>query len=161
MPRLTVKRITSIGAVESGDNPEADILFWKAKDSKPKSANPSEGRINGGGLVDTLDLSSLDEETAEPILAFVAGLQKAATERDEKIAALEAEAVVDDEDDPLVDDNQWRKYEIEFDPFMQVPKFSGSPSNNTIRVMLEDFRDSGGVAGDVFFDNVTLSTVIR
>ena len=106
MPRLTVKRITTIGAVESGDNPEADILFWKSATLpiKPKTANPSEGRTNGGGHVDTtLDLSSLDEDQAEPILAFVAGLQKAATEAAEKIAALEAQVIVEPEDDPLVD----------------------------------------------------------
>lgn len=165
MPRLHVHRITSIGAVESGDNPEAEILFWKRAVStdererlaekgqalpdgsfpiasipdlrnaiqsfgragnKPavkrhiikrarslgridllpegwvtKTANPSEGRTNGGGPVDTLDLSSLDDDQAEPILAFVAGLQKAGTEAAEKIAALEAD--VEDEDDPLID----------------------------------------------------------
>ncbi len=106
MPRLTVKRITSIGAVESGDNPEADILFWKSATlpTKRKTKNSSEGRTNGGGHVDnTLDLSSLDEDQAEPILAFVAGLQKEATEAAEKIAALEAQVVVEVEDDPLVD----------------------------------------------------------
>jgi hypothetical protein len=27
--RLHVKSLLSIGAVEAGDNPEADILFWK------------------------------------------------------------------------------------------------------------------------------------
>jgi len=98
MPRLHITELTSIGAVESGDNPEAEILFWKST-----TTNPPEGRKNGGGPVDTLDLSSLDKETAEPILAFVAGLQKAATEADDKIAALEAKLEVEDEDDPLVD----------------------------------------------------------
>lgn len=54
---------------------------------------------------------------------------------------------------PLIDDGEWRTYTIEFDPF------AGGlvPSNNTIRVMLEDFSGSGGVAGDVFFDNVRLT----
>jgi hypothetical protein len=31
-PRLWVKSITSVGAVEEGDNPGAEILFWKARD---------------------------------------------------------------------------------------------------------------------------------
>ena len=60
------------------------------------------------------------------------------------------------ESDPLLDDGEWHTYIIEFDPF------AGEliPSNNTIRVMLEDFDTSGGVAGDVYFDNITI-TVAR
>ena len=48
----------------------------------------------------------------------------------------------------LVDDGQWRTYTIEFDPFRDF-----FPVNNRIRVMVEDFFESGGIAGDAFFDN--------
>jgi hypothetical protein len=36
--RLTVNAITSIGAVEDGDDPEARIMFWKARKDSPDSA---------------------------------------------------------------------------------------------------------------------------
>jgi hypothetical protein len=57
------------------------------------------------------------------------------------------------EDDPLSDDGQWHTYEITFDPFATF-----TPASNMIRVMLEDFLESQGVAGDVFFDNVRLTS---
>ena len=60
------------------------------------------------------------------------------------------------EDDPLIDDGEWHTYSIVIDPFEPGPFYSGLPSGNTIRVMLEDFSGSGGVAGDVFFDNIWL-----
>jgi len=69
------------------------------------------------------------------------------------------------EDDLLIDDGQWRMYSIEFDVFAsglpnQVHTFAVTPpSNNTIRVMLEDFPGSNGVAGDAFFDNVRLTVL--
>ena len=53
----------------------------------------------------------------------------------------------------LVDDGQWHTYSITFDPSTQ-------PSLNPLfRLMLEDFSGSGGVAGDAYFDNITLSEV--
>ena len=36
--RLHLSRLTSIGAVEAGDNPEADVLFWKARAGEGESA---------------------------------------------------------------------------------------------------------------------------
>lgn len=63
------------------------------------------------------------------------------------------------EDAPLIDDGQWRTYSLEFDPFRASGGTPRSPSNNTIRVMLEDFAGtSGGVPGDVAFDNILLTT---
>jgi len=44
MPRLHVHKIVSIGAVESGDNPEAEILFWKAAPEVVKATDTSERR---------------------------------------------------------------------------------------------------------------------
>ena len=62
------------------------------------------------------------------------------------------------EDDPLVDDGQWRSYSIVFDVFVSAPGqchffTTVPPSNDTIRLMVEDYLD---IAGDVFFDNVRL-----
>lgn len=58
----------------------------------------------------------------------------------------------------LLDDGVWHSYAIEVDPYETF-----TPSNNTIRVMLEDW-DSAGlppplppvVPGDAFFDNVSV-----
>lgn len=96
--RLFVRKLISVGLVEAGDNPAARVVLFKQK-----TLEPPEGRTNGGGLVDTLDLSSLDDETADPIRTHMAGLEKAATEAAATIAALEAQVVVEGEDDPLAD----------------------------------------------------------
>ena len=56
----------------------------------------------------------------------------------------------------LVDDGQWRTHTIEFDPFRDF-----FPVNNRIRVMVEDFFESGGIAGDAFFDNIRLREAVR
>ena len=55
------------------------------------------------------------------------------------------------EDDPLLDNGQWHTYTVRFDPFATF-----TPQGNAIRVMLEDFLESQGVAGDAFFDNLSL-----
>ena len=34
--RLHVHELTSIGVVEAGDNPEADIMFWKRRPDQPR-----------------------------------------------------------------------------------------------------------------------------
>ena len=98
MPRrLHVTKLVSVGAVTTGDNPLADILFFKSKQGEPL-----EGRIHGGGLVaeTTVDLSSLDDDTKAAVEAHVA-------EADAKVAKLETtvaqlrvdlnEAVVEEE----------------------------------------------------------------
>ena len=64
------------------------------------------------------------------------------------------------EDDPLIDDGQWHTYSIGFHVFDtvdykgQVFSPGDPPSNNTIRVMLEDYSVP---PGDVFFDNIQLT----
>jgi hypothetical protein len=67
------------------------------------------------------------------------------------------------EDDSLIDDGQWRAYSIEFDPYNVPPRaccYDGIPTNDTIRVMVEDWQYAGGVAGDIFFDNIRLSVAV-
>jgi hypothetical protein len=59
------------------------------------------------------------------------------------------------QDDPLIDDGQWRSYAIEFDPFAYL----GSIPDNAIGVMIEDWVGSAGVPGDAYFDNVRLSVM--
>ena len=46
----------------------------------------------------------------------------------------------------LIDDGQWHSYSYTFN----------SPIGQPIRVMVEDWDGSGGVAGDAFFDNIVL-----
>lgn len=66
--RLHVNRLVSIGAVEAGDNPEADILFWKSQphDSEPEQPETTEVSVPD---IDTLDdakarISELEEKLA-------------------------------------------------------------------------------------------------
>lgn len=61
------------------------------------------------------------------------------------------------EDDPLVDDGQWQTFSVRFDPFRDRYGESWTIKNNTIRVVLEDFWGSGGIAGDVYFDNIKIT----
>ena len=59
------------------------------------------------------------------------------------------------EQDLLVDDGTWRHYSILFDPF-QATECCGYSGSGSFHVMLEDFVESGGVAGDAYFDNITI-----
>ena len=60
--------------------------------------------------------------------------------------------------DTLVDDGQWASYVFQF--IAPVNFTFGGGSGNAIRLMFEDFTGSGGVAGDVYFDNVELSAAV-
>jgi hypothetical protein len=53
----------------------------------------------------------------------------------------------------LLDDGQWRTYSITFDPASQ------GALNPLFRLMLEDYSGSGGVPGDAYFDNISLSQI--
>ena len=79
---LFIKDLVSIGAVDSGDNPEAEIVFWKRR----KAKQPKEG----GRMIDNFDLTGLPEDTAEALIAHVEVLK---AERD---AALEAVPAVEE-----------------------------------------------------------------
>jgi parallel beta-helix repeat protein len=61
------------------------------------------------------------------------------------------------EDDPLIDDGLWHSYSIAFDPF-QPGVYFPAVSGNFLRIMLQDWLGSAGVAGDAFFDNIHLAT---
>ncbi len=66
------------------------------------------------------------------------------------------------EEDLLIDDGQCHTYVMEIDVFAsglpgQFTDFSQRPPrDDTIRIMLQDFNESLGVGGDVFFDNIVL-----
>jgi hypothetical protein len=55
----------------------------------------------------------------------------------------------------LVDDGAWHHYEIDISRWVQQSGVS------SFHLMLEDWRDIGGVAGDVFFDNIRLAEIPR
>jgi hypothetical protein len=96
MPRrLHVTKLTSIGAVAEGDNPEAEILFFKSK-----QAEPLEGRTHGGGPVaeTTVDLSSLDDEVRASVEAATAESVAKIEELTAQVTELKAQVVVDEEE---------------------------------------------------------------
>ena len=66
MNRLHITRITSIGAVTDGDNPESKIMFWKRTQSEPV-----QGLIGKEGDSMPFDIESLTDEGK----VFVAELQ--------------------------------------------------------------------------------------
>ena len=91
--RLIVRTITSIGAVEAGDNPDAAIMFYKSKPEPVQGPTKKEGSM-------PFDIDSLTDEGKE----FVAGLQA-------QIAASgEEPPVLPDDLDPVtkarLDDNE-------------------------------------------------------
>ena len=59
------------------------------------------------------------------------------------------------EDDMLIDDGQWHKYRIEFDPYKSAQFYEG-PVDDKIVVEIEDWFGSAGVPGDAYFDKVKL-----
>ena len=85
MKRLTVQSITSIGAVESADNPESKIMFWKRKTIEPV---PGLVEKQEGSM--PFDVESLTDEGKE----YVAGLQ----------AQIDSAVVVEETPDALPDD---------------------------------------------------------
>ena len=124
MNRLHVHKITSIGAVEAGDNPEADILFWKTKET----IEPEPGQISKGGsmpeTIESLDdalarISELEKQIAETVVEEPAALPedlpavvvKAMGDQAEKIAKMEAETDrISKENETLRDERATEKY---------------------------------------------------
>lgn len=58
----------------------------------------------------------------------------------------------------LVDDGQWHPYDYYFTAPVVFTEH-GSGEGNDIRLIFEDFLESGGMARDAYFDNVSLSVV--
>lgn len=58
--------------------------------------------------------------------------------------------------DVLVDDNTWHSYEYALD----IPdSWAGADGKALAHLMLEDFYGGGGVAGDAYFDNISIRSV--
>ncbi|MES1254086.1 MAG: PEP-CTERM sorting domain-containing protein [Acidobacteriota bacterium] len=55
----------------------------------------------------------------------------------------------------LIDDGAWHSYTVHF-TLASVP---GAPVGSSLFVKLEDYSASGGVAGDAYFDNISISDV--
>ncbi len=58
----------------------------------------------------------------------------------------------------LVDDGQWHSYDYDFTAPV-IFTHHGSGPGNDIRLMFEDFLESGGRVGDAYFDNISLSVI--
>jgi hypothetical protein len=77
MNRLTVNSITSIGAVEDGDNEPSKIMFWKRK----KDTEPVQGQVEKEGEPMSFDVDSLPDEAKEYMTAQIAaGIAEASEE---------------------------------------------------------------------------------
>ena len=88
MNRLHISEITSIGAVESGDDPEATILLYKSK----QTPEPGQGPVEKEGSM-SFDIESLTDEGKEYV-----------SELETRLAALSEEtpAALPDDLDPVV-----------------------------------------------------------
>lgn len=85
---LFIKELFSIGAVDAGDNPEAEIVFWKKRKAKTPDGGETEKGDRMEGLLTDLDLSALPDDTRDELLLRV---EKLAAERDEALAHVEPE----------------------------------------------------------------------
>jgi hypothetical protein len=78
---LFIKELFSIGAVDSGDNPGAEIVFWKRR--KAKQTPDGGDTMEGGPMIGDFDLSGHPD--AEALVAYV---EKLEAERDAAIDAV-------------------------------------------------------------------------
>lgn len=69
--RLWVKSLSSVGAVDAGDNPEAKLMFWKRKDREPLGGVESSRE---GSMAEEFTLASLElgEEQAAALDMYIA-----------------------------------------------------------------------------------------
>ncbi len=79
---LFIEEITSIGAVDEGDNPKSFIEFWKSKRRERR-----ERRATQGDETVSFDIEALSDEAQEAFADF----QKSADESATRIEALEAQ----------------------------------------------------------------------
>ncbi len=78
MNRLHVKRLVSVGAVEIGDNPSAEILLYKSKSAE--SAEPRER-----DHMSRPDLSALDDAVRKTIEEYLDEIEANAVEEPEPV----------------------------------------------------------------------------
>lgn len=92
MPRLWLRKLTSIGAVPEGDNPPAEILLYKAKGKGADLADEQVDEVAveaGEPEVETVECAQpAEDEIAKRISEAEAEIQKARDERDAAIQAL-------------------------------------------------------------------------
>ena len=100
MPRLWLRKLTSIGAVPEGDNPPAAIVLWKAKgkgaDLADETVNEVADAVEPEAAVEAVEAVEEAVELAAPegdeiakrIADAEAEIQKARDERDAAIEAL-------------------------------------------------------------------------
>ena len=103
MNRLHIKEITSIGAVEAGDDPEATIMLYKSKTTEPAPGQPVEKGVAMPFDIETLTdegkayVSDLETRLAafgEAPAALPDDLPESVTKRlDEQAVAIEKERV--------------------------------------------------------------------
>lgn len=55
----------------------------------------------------------------------------------------------------LIDNGKWRTYVYDFVPPVSFTHF-GARAGSKVHMMFEDFSGSGGVVGDVYFDNIRI-----
>lgn len=88
MKRLHIDKLTSIGAVEAGDNPESKIMFWKRKQpDELTTTEPVQGLIEKEGDSMSFDVESLSDEAKAYVSELEAKLA-AASEVEEVSDAL-------------------------------------------------------------------------
>jgi hypothetical protein len=79
MNRLHIQRLTSIGAVEDGDNPESKIMFWKRREHEP-----AQGLVEkiGESMSELFDVDSLSDDAKAYVSDLEAKLAAALTEEE-------------------------------------------------------------------------------
>ena len=82
MNRLHIDRLTSIGAVTAGDNPESKIMFWKRKDNEP-----GQGQVEKQGepMSEPFDVDSLSDEAKAYVSDIEAKLAAALTTEEDPV----------------------------------------------------------------------------
>ena len=95
---LFIKDLVSIGAVDNGDNPDAEIVFWKRRKAK---GQPEQGATESNRMIEGIDLTGVPEATAE---ALTTAFEVLKAERDAALEAVPAPTVEVEVEKALPDD---------------------------------------------------------
>ena len=134
---LHVEEITSIGAVDSGDNPGSFVAFWKRK----KKGNAESVETNTRDEMDTFDVTGLPDEAQE----HIAELAKSAETAAETIEALEAQ-VAELTPTPVVDEVDIGKASDEVQTLIAKLREDNDGMAETIAVEVTKRRDTEFIA---------------